>query len=76
MTLVDLQPGQAGTIERVDVTDPTVVRLMVLGMVEGTLLKRGNSALGGDPIEFQLPDCTVSLRREQARKITIQSDRA
>ena len=75
-TLADLQPGQSATIEGIDVSDPTVVRLMVLGLVEGTHLKRGNTALGGDPVEFELPDCTVSLRREQARKIRIQPSRA
>jgi len=44
-----------------------VQRLMVLGLVEGAELEHASSAIGGDPIEFRLFGCGISLRQEHAR---------
>ncbi len=71
MTLAALRRGQRGVIRAIDTTDPVVLRLMVLGLVEGAEVEHANSAIGGDPMEFRLFGNAISLRREQARHFEI-----
>jgi ferrous iron transport protein A len=66
-TLATLKRGQKGVIKSVDASDPQVQRLMVLGLVEGAEIEHASSAIGGDPIEFRLFGCGISLRQEHAR---------
>ena len=65
--LATLGRGQKGVIKSVDTSDPQVQRLMGLGLVEGAEIEHASSAIGGDPIEFRLFGCGISLRREDAR---------
>jgi len=66
-TLATLGRGQKGVIKSVDASDPQVQRLMVLGLVEGAEIEHASAAIGGDPIEFRLFGCGISLRQEHAR---------
>jgi len=66
-TLASLKRGQKGVIQAVDASDPQVQRLMVLGLVEGAEIEHASSAIGGDPMEFRLFGCGISLRQEHAR---------
>jgi ferrous iron transport protein A len=66
-TLATLKRGQKGVIKSVDTRDPHVQRLMEMGLVEGTEIEHASSAIGGDPIEFRLFGCGISLRQEHAR---------
>jgi ferrous iron transport protein A len=66
-TLATLKKGQKGVIKSVDARDPQIQRLMVLGLVEGAEIQHTSSAIGGDPIEFRLFGCGISLRQEDAR---------
>ena len=66
-TLATLKKGQKGIIQSVDASDPQRQRLMVLGLVEGAEIEHASSAIGGDPIEFRLFGCGISLRQEDAR---------
>lgn len=70
-TLASLKRGQKGTIKSVDASDPQVQRLMTLGLVEGAEVELAGRALGGDPIEFRLFGCGISLREEQAERFTV-----
>jgi len=72
-TLACLKRGQRGVIAAVDVSDPLVQRLMMLGLVEGAEVELAGSALGGDPMEFRLFGCGISLRQEQARRFAVSS---
>lgn len=72
-TLDSLKRGQVAVIEAVDVSDPQVHRLMTLGLVEGAELELAGAAIGGDPMEFRLFGCGISLRREHARYFTVMS---
>jgi Fe2+ transport system protein FeoA len=74
MTLADLKPGDQVTIERIATNDPTVQRLMVLGLVEGAELTFVRASLGGDPHEFRVFGAAISLRREQARHFEVVAD--
>jgi ferrous iron transport protein A len=70
-TLATLKRGQKGIIKAIDATDPQVQRLMVLGLVEGTEVEHASAAIGGDPIEFRLFGCGISLRQEHARHFRV-----
>ena len=70
-TLAALKPGEKGVILSVDSRDPQVQRLMVLGLVEGAEVIHASSAIGGDPMEFRLFGCGISMRQEHARFFTV-----
>jgi Fe2+ transport system protein FeoA len=71
MQLSELAPGETAMIEAIDTNDPAVLRLMVLGLVEGAALTFVRSSLGGDPLEFRLCGAAISLRREQASRFRV-----
>jgi ferrous iron transport protein A len=66
MTLRELRPGQFARIEKVDARQPGVVRLMVLGLIEGAEVQHANSAIGGDPMEVSVYGTAISVRKQQA----------
>ena len=66
MTLKELRPGQFARIEQVDARQPGVVRLMVLGLIEGVEVQHANSAIGGDPMEVSVYGTAISIRKQQA----------
>ena len=66
MTLRELRPGESALIERVDASQPGVVRLMVLGLIEGVEVQHANSAIGGDPMEVSVYGTAISVRKQQA----------
>jgi Fe2+ transport system protein FeoA len=70
-TLASLKRGQKGVILAIDTADPQVQRLMVLGLVEGAEVEHASSAIGGDPMEFRLFGCGISLRQEHARHFKV-----
>ena len=70
-TLASLKRGQKGIIRAINAADPQVQRLMVLGLVEGAEVEHASSAIGGDPMEFRLFGCGISLRQEHARHFKV-----
>ena len=74
MTLADLGPGMKAIIESVEPGAEGIVRLMVLGLVEGTPVTFRNAAIGGDPMELEVMGTSLSVRREQARHFRISVD--
>ncbi len=71
MTIADLKPGQSARIESVDTSLPGIVRLMVLGLVEGADVQYQHAAIGGDPLEVSVFGTSISIRREQARQFQV-----
>jgi Fe2+ transport system protein FeoA len=66
MTLKELNPGQSARIDAIDANQPGVVRLMVLGLIEGAEVQYRNSAIGGDPMEVLVYGAAISVRKQQA----------
>ncbi len=71
MTIADLKPGQTARIQSVDTRLPGVVRLMVLGLVEGADICFKHAAIGGDPLEVSVFGTSISIRKEQARQFQL-----
>ena len=72
MTLAELKPGQSARIESINTNDPGIVRLMVLGLIEGVTVRYENTAIGGDPLEISLFGASISIRKQQARHFLIE----
>jgi len=66
MTLRELNAGQTARIDKIDARQPGVVRLMVLGLIEGVEVRHANSAIGGDPMEVSVHGTAISIRKQQA----------
>ena len=71
MTLRELRPGQSARIEKVDASQPGVVRLMVLGLTEGADVQFENAAIDGDPMEVTVFGTAISVRRQQASSFNV-----
>ena len=71
MLLVNIKPGTRYQIDSIDCSDETTIRVMILGLVEGTEIELISSAIGGDPMEFSVFGNTISIRREQARRFSV-----
>ena len=71
MTIADLKPGQTARIQSIDTRLPGVVRLMVLGLVEGADVRFRHAAIGGDPLEVSVFGAAISIRKEQARQFHV-----
>ena len=71
MTLADLATGESAKLDKIDTHDPSVIRLMTLGMVEDITVRMENIAIGGDPLEVGFFGSSISLRKEQARHFKI-----
>lgn len=71
LTLADMKPGQSGLVTSIDTSEPAVVRLMVLGVVEDVPIRIENVAIGGDPIEVSLYGSSISIRKQDARRFGV-----
>ena len=74
MTLADLKRGQFARIRSIDTSVPGMVRLMVLGLIEGTPIRFENAAIGGDPLEISVYGTSLSVRRQQAVHFQVTPD--
>ena len=71
MTLRELKRGQSARITKVDTKQPGVLRLMVLGLIEGAEIQFENAAIGGDPMEVSVFGTAISIRRQQADNFSV-----
>ncbi len=71
MTLDKLEPGQRGIISAISGSGPMVQRLMAMGLLEGSEISVTRRALGGDPIEVEVMGYALSLRGDEARRVSL-----
>lgn len=74
MTLAEMKPGQTGHIHAIQTGKASVIRLMVLGLVEEVPLRIENIAIGGDPIEVSLFGSSISIRKQDAQMFEVILD--
>jgi ferrous iron transport protein A len=71
-TLDQLLNGQHCTIVDCVGNDVTAIRLMEMGLVPGERVERTGQAPLGDPLEFLVNGTRLSLRKNEAQRITVQ----
>ena len=72
MTLGDLKIGQRGTIESVGGEGALRLRFLDMGLIPGTKVQLQKVAPLGDPIQILVRGYELTIRLEDAGKITIQ----
>ena len=72
MTIDDLKIGQQGTIATVGGEGALRLRFLDMGLIPGTQVRLQKVAPMGDPIQIQVRGYELSIRREDARRITLR----
>ncbi len=72
ITLNILKPGECGVIENITTTDPKLkMRLLELGLLNGTTIELVRYAPLGDPIEIKIRGYRLSIRKLEAESVII-----
>jgi ferrous iron transport protein A len=71
-TLLDLEHGEDGILDRLDLPDDVSRRLMELGFLPGHTVTSGHSAPGGDPRVFRVDGSEIALRLETAARLYLR----
>lgn len=74
MTIDDLKIGQSGTIDQVGGEGPLRLRFLDMGLIPGTKVRLQKVAPMGDPIQISLRGYELTIRREDARQITLRGE--
>ena len=74
MTINDLKIGDSGTIAVVGGEGPLRLRFLDMGLIPGTKVTLQKVAPMGDPIQIRLRGYELSIRREDAGKITLRGE--
>ena len=76
LTLRDLKPGDKARVLQCHGRGSTFQRLCEMGFVEGARLRVVRFAPLGDPLEVELTDYHLSLRRTEAGMIEVAREEA
>lgn len=71
MNLSNLKKNESGVISEIRLSDSIKRRLSEMGMTPGATVKMLRLAPLGDPIEFRVLNCNISIRKKDAEKIFI-----
>lgn len=74
MTINDLKIGQEGTIHTVGGEGPLRLRFLDMGLIPGTKVMLQKIAPMGDPIQIRLRGYELTIRREDAARITLKEE--
>ena len=73
-TLADLKPGQIAVVSAVGGEDALHRHLLDMGLTPGVKVLLQKTAPMGDPVEIHLRGYALTLRLEDARKITLADE--
>jgi ferrous iron transport protein A len=71
LQLNDLEPGQKGIVVSIKGSGATRRRIMDMGIVRGAEIKVIRRAPLGDPVEFEIRDYNLTLRKREAERIYV-----
>jgi len=72
-TLKTLNVGDQATVSHIDGADAIAMRLMEMGLFEGESIRFVGKAPLGDPLEFEICGCKISLRSSETERVHITS---
>lgn len=75
-TLDRIVPPGTCRVVMVPARGPIRQRLLAFGFVPGAVVEAVRTAPLGDPVEYRVKGCTISLRKEDARLISVTPDGA
>ena len=71
MRLSECAPGQGGAVKSIQGDGLIVQRLMEMGLIEGAAVKVVRVAPLGDPIEIEINEYLLTLRKSEAAGVEI-----
>ena len=74
MTINDLKIGQSGTIATVGGEGALRLRFLDMGLIPGTKVTLQKVAPMDDPIQLHLRGYELTIRREDAKQITLKEE--
>lgn len=72
-TLDQLRVGSTGRVSEVQGYDEIAMRLMEMGLTPGVEFALIGSALLGDPLELEVRGYRLSVRRNEAARVSVES---
>lgn len=72
MNLSALAPGKVGKVTSVGGKRLVALRLMEMGLIEGTTLRLVRRAPMGDPLELRLRGYALSIRAADAKHVMVE----
>ena len=72
LRLSELKSGEEGVVVKIDETGSTRRRIMDMGIVRGSKVKVLCRAPLGDPMELEIRDYKLTLRRRDAENIFVE----
>ena len=73
-TLADLKPGESGVVDKVGGEAALHRHLLDMGITPGVHILLQKTAPMGDPVELRLRGYSLTLRLEDAAKITLREE--
>ncbi|WP_339746117.1 ferrous iron transport protein A [uncultured Rubinisphaera sp.] len=70
--LNELREGELAIIESVDGTDSIAMRLMEMGLLPEEPIEMIGRAPLGDPLEYRVSGCQISLRKVEASRVSVR----
>jgi Fe2+ transport system protein FeoA len=70
--LSELEPGDKGVVVKIGGSISTRRRIMDMGVVRGTKVVLVRRAPLGDPVELEIRDYNLSLRKREAENIYVE----
>lgn len=74
--LSELEPGDTGVVVKIGGSSSTRRRIMDMGVVKGATISVVRRAPLGDPVEFNIKDYNLSLRKKEADNIYVNLEEA
>ncbi len=71
LSLSELEPGQKGVVIQIKGSGETRRRIMDMGIVRGSKIIMIRRAPLGDPLEFEIRDYNLTLRKREAKSIYV-----
>jgi len=73
MGLDELAPGTSARVVRIAASEVVRRRLTEMGLIRGTRIRLERVAPPGDPLEITVCGYRLSLRRDEARLVTVDA---
>lgn len=71
-TLANLKPGEAGIVREITADGAVKSRFLDMGITKGVRITLERRAPFGDPLAVRLRGYSLSLRKDEAKKISLE----